>query len=116
MFSCSTSQETVKSNNADIETDSVEYVLFVDEVDFEFWLVTNNKQMWYYSHNFYKSWNQIFIREFNWRVMQGWDHPFNELIYYDFNKDYGIELDYRLYWYFIFIQEKYNVTLFASSK
>ena len=115
IFSCSTNKDLVTIENIPEVIDSTEYILVVDEIDFENWLVTNYRQIWYHSHEFYKAWNRIYVREFNWRVSRGADHPFNEIINYDFVTDYGIELDYRLYWYFMFIQKKYNVSLFASS-
>ena len=115
IFSCSTNKDLVTIENTPEVIDSTEYILVVNEIDFENWLVTNNRQIWYHSHEFYKAWNKIYVREFNWRVSQGADHPFNEIINYDFVTDYGIELDYRLYWYFMFIQKKYDVSLFASS-
>lgn len=115
IFSCTSNKDVVMIDSAKAEVDSIEYILIVNEIDFENWLVTNNRQIGYHSHDFYKAWNKIYVREFNWRVSRGADHPFNEIINYDFVTDYGIELDYRLYWYFMFIQNKYDVSLFASS-
>ena len=123
IFSCTSNKDVVMIDSTKAEADSAEYILadsteyilIVNEIDFENWLITNNRQIWYHSHEFYKAWNKIYVREFNWRVLKGADHPFNEIINYDFVTDYGIELDYRLYWYFMFIQKKYDVSLFASS-
>ncbi len=114
LFSCGSNKELVKIENATNDIDSTEYILIVDEFGFNSWMITNSKRIWYYSQEYYKAWNKIYVKEFNWRVLKGADHPFNELIYYDFAIDYGIELDYRLYWYFIFIQKKYDVSLFTS--
>jgi len=114
LYSCGSHKDVVTIENESDNVDSVEYMLIVDEVDFDSWMVTNSKRIWYYSHEYYKAWNKIYVNEFNFRVLKGADHPFTELIYYDFTTDYGIKLDYRLYWYFMFIQKKYNVSLFAS--
>ncbi|MCD4729595.1 MAG: DUF6146 family protein [Bacteroidales bacterium] len=113
-FSCGSHKDIVRIEKEPDDVDSVEYILIVDEIDFDSWMITNSKRIWYYSHEYYKAWNKIYVNEFNSRVLIGANHPFTELIFYNITTDYGIELDYRLYWYFMFIQKKYDVSLFAS--
>ena len=114
LFSCGSQKDIVRIENESDSVDSVEYILIVDEIDFDSWMITNSKRIWYYSHEYYKAWNRIYVNEFNSLVLIGANHPFTELIFYNITTDYGIELDYRLYWYFMFIQKKYDVSLFAS--
>lgn len=114
LFACNTQKDIVKIESESNQIDSVEYILIVDEINFDSWMITNSKPIWYYSHVYYQAWNKIYVSEFNSRVLNGARQPFLELINYNFSIDYGIELDYKLYWYFIFIQEKYDVSLFAG--
>jgi len=114
LFACNSQKDIVKIENESSNIDSVEYILIVDEINFNSWMITNSRPMRYYSHPYYKAWNKIYVGEINSRVLNGAQIPFTELINYNYSIDYGIELDYQLYWYFIFIQKKYDVTLFAA--
>lgn len=114
LYSCGSQKDVVRIESESDNVDSVEYILIVDELGFESWMATNSKRIWYYSDAYYKTWNSIYVIEFNHRVLTGADYPFIETIFYDTSIDYGVALNYRLYWYFMFIQEKYNVTLLAT--
>ncbi len=114
IISCGSNSDIVRIDNEANPADSTEYMLIVDEINFDSWMITNSKRIWYYSHEYYQAWNKIYVSEFNSRVLRSAHRPFTELINYDYSIDYGIELDYKLYWYFMFIQEKYDVSLFAA--
>ena len=114
IISCGSNSDIVRIDNEANPADSTEYMLIVDEINFDSWMITNSKRIWYYSHEYYQTWNKIYVSEFNSRVLRSAHRPFTELINYDHSIDYGIELDYKLYWYFMFIQEKYDVSLFAA--
>jgi len=74
LYSCGSHKDVVTIENESDNVDSVEYMLIVDEVDFDSWMVTNSKRIWYYSHEYYKAWNKIYVNEFNFRVLKGADH------------------------------------------
>lgn len=114
LIACTSQKDVIKIADESNNVDSVEYMLIVDEINFDTWMITNSRRIWYHSHEFYRAWNRIYVGEFNSRVLKGAHRPFTELINYDYSIDYGIELDYKLYWYFMFIQEKYDVSLFAA--
>lgn len=114
LYSCSSNSDIVRIDNEVLDKDSTEYMLIVDEINFDSWMITNSKRIWFHSHEYYQAWNKIYVSEFNARVLNGATRPFTEMINYDYTIDYGIELDYKLYWYFMFIQEKYGVSLFAT--
>lgn len=113
LFGCGSQKEVVKIESESDTLDSTEYSLIVDEIDFDTWMITNSKRIWFYSHEYYQSWNKIYVSAFNSRVLYGAHRPFNEFINYDHSINYGIELDFKLYWYFMFIQEKYDISLVA---
>lgn len=114
LFSCGSQKDIVRIESESDSIDSVEYILIVDELGFESWMATNTKRVWYYTYEYYQAWNRIYVIEFNQRVLTGADYPFVKTIHYDNSIDYGLELNYKLYWYFMFIQKKYNVSLLAS--
>ena len=91
--------------------EETEYELIVLEPGYEAYLVTQFP-MEYYSENYYKTWNQQYVTEWNIRFLSG---PHRELfenkIYYDLMTNYGMELEYRLYYFFRFFEDKYDITL-----
>ena len=123
IFSCTTSQKTTVSketvttdNTSDtirIVNDELEYELIIIELGFDSWLVTQ-KPMSYYSNNTLAFKNYRYVIEWNQRVTQPNRYNpnlYEQLIYYDQNIDYGIEVNYKLYQYFIFFQQKYKQRL-----
>ncbi len=123
IFSCTTSQKTTvsketvttdtTSDTIRIVNDELEYELIIIELGFDSWLVTQ-KPMSYYSNNTLAFKNYRYVIEWNQRVTQPNRYNpnlYEQLIDYDQNIDYGIELNYKLYQYFIFFQQKYKQRL-----
>ncbi|NNF85674.1 MAG: hypothetical protein HKM26_03930, partial [Winogradskyella sp.] len=68
----------------------------------------------YYTQSFMEARNKLYVQEWNLRVMQPqvYDPNLYELqIDYDRRLDYGYELNYKLYNYFIYFQLKYDQRL-----
>ncbi|WP_149275924.1 DUF6146 family protein [Pareuzebyella sediminis] len=97
-----------------IANDSTEYEIIIIEPGFNFWLQSIARPEGYYSQSFLETRNQIFVVNYNQRVMQPMRYR-NDLyplqIDYDSNIDYGYEVNYKLYNYFIYFQRKYNQRL-----
>ena len=91
--------------------EETEYVLMVIEPGYEAYLVSQ-LPMEYYPESYYKTWNQQYATEWNIRYLTG---PRRELfrneINYDPMTDYGLELEYHLYYFFRFFEDKYGITL-----
>jgi hypothetical protein len=114
---CTAKKTIVKIEDHQDVNDSVEYELILDEPGFDSWAVTNSKPEWYHEKEFYRTWNTLYVTEFNYRVLNyNATHPFTEMINYDQQIDYGLTLEYKLYWYFKFIEYKYNTKLQISSR
>ncbi len=111
LYACNTTK-TTQQNNLSIERDSVEYELLITDTGFDTWLATRSKPMSFYSNEYYKSWNIRYVAEWNIRYTNGVNSALYEN-YVDYNSatDYGIELNYQLYNYFLFFEEKNNVVL-----
>ncbi len=91
--------------------DSTTYKLVVVELGYENYLITQ-PSMEYYSVSYYKNWNRLYAMEWNKRFLSGPNQELYEVeINYNSSTDYGIELEYQLYHYFHFFEEKYQVKL-----
>ncbi len=93
-----------------IKNDSLEYEIIIIEPGFNSWLVTQQPRG-YYGQTFLEAKNQMFVAEYNQRVrnFQRYDpNLYQQEINYDYAVDYGYEVNYLLYNYFIYFQQRYN--------
>ncbi|MGB5437230.1 MAG: DUF6146 family protein [Maribacter sp.] len=97
-----------------IASDVTEYEIIIIEPGFNFWLQSIAKPEGYYSQSYLENRNNLYVIEWNQRVLQPfrYDPGLYELqIDYSPNIDYGYEVNYKLYNYFIYFQRKYNQRL-----
>ncbi len=123
IYSCTSSKQVTDSEkiiSTDVKKDTIlianeelEYKVIIIELGFNSWLVTQ-KPITYYSQPTLEIKNYLNVVEWNTRVMQ----PFRcnsmlylQLIDYQPQIDYGKEVNYLLYMYFKFFQEKYDQRL-----
>lgn len=121
IFSCGTQQNTVASTNdtekeepVRIANDSLEYEIMIIDIGFNYYLNSIAKPMSYYSNDYLRSRNLVYVSEWNSRARN--PSRFNPNIYenvidYQANIDYGLEVNYKLFWYFQFAQRKHNMRL-----
>ncbi|MCG2461992.1 DUF6146 family protein [Flavobacteriaceae bacterium F89] len=97
-----------------IVNDSTEYEIIIIDPGFDLWLRSIAKPEWYYTQSYMENRNRIYVAEWNYRVTQPqrYDSNLYEMqINYNPNIDYGLEVNYKLYYYFIYFQRKYNQRL-----
>ncbi|WP_176328475.1 MULTISPECIES: DUF6146 family protein [Arenibacter] len=97
-----------------IASDETEYEILIIEPGFDFWLQSVAKPEGYYSQSFLENRNQIYVTEWNIRVTQPFTYNpnlYEAQIDYNPSIDYGYEVNYKLYNYFIYFQRKYNQRL-----
>ena len=117
IISCGSTTSTTKvsqklpENAVRIANDSLEYEIIILDVGFDTYLNTIAWPANYYTQNYYEVKNRLYVTEWNIRVL----NPFryDPLIYeneieYDFNTDYGLEVNYKLYNYFKFVEYQYK--------
>jgi len=97
-----------------IANDSLEYEIIIIEPGFDSWLASTARPEGYYSQTFLENRNYIYVTEWNSRVLQ--PQRFDPNLYemrIDYNQgiDYGYEVNYKLYNYFIYFQLKYKQKL-----
>ena len=117
LISCAVREKIVRIEPLPGEADSISYELQVTEPGFDTWLATNREPIWYHSPDYYKHFNHLYVNEWNNRVRtSGNEVPFDFLIDYNYRIDYGVDLEYELFWYFKFIQQKYDVKLLVTER
>lgn len=104
----------VEGDTIEITNDEVEYRIIIIEPGFNVWLNSVARPEGYYSQSFMENRNLLMVMEWNRRVLQPtfFDPNLYELqIDYQQGIDYGYEVNYKLYNYFIFFQRKYRQRL-----
>ncbi|MCP9200301.1 DUF6146 family protein [Gramella sp. GC03-9] len=94
-----------------IANDSLEYEIIIIEPGFNLFLNSYARQRGYYSQDYLENKNRMLVTEYNQRVMQ--PNAFNPNLYineinYDPRIDYGYEVNYLLYNYFVYFSNQYN--------
>ena len=109
---CQKNKNQVKVKPDSISVDSVEYELIVLDPGFDSWLITK-PSMNFYSKQYYETRNRLFVLEWNYRSQNPirFGDLYETTIEYYPDIDYGIELNYRLYYYFRFFEETHHVKL-----
>jgi hypothetical protein len=105
---------TTEKDTVRIANDELEYEIIIIEPGFESWLERMAKPEGYYSQEFLEGRNQIYVSEWNRRVLQPsvYDPKLYEMqIDYNPSIDYGYEVNYKLYNYFIYFQLHYKQQL-----
>lgn len=97
-----------------IANEDVEYEIIIIEPGFNVWLQSIARPEGYYSQSFMENRNFLMVLEWNRRVLQ--PNQFNPNLYqlqinYQQDIDYGYEVNYKLYNYFIYFQRKYRQRL-----
>lgn len=94
------------------ETDSVEYELIVFDPGFESWYLSHSKPDWYYSQTYYEMWNRQYVTAWNNKTMTPrYSRFFETTIDYNPFVDYGLELNHRLFYYFMFVENKLKIPI-----
>jgi len=118
---CNSFQQPIASNrsqtiNVDtlrIANDSLEYEVIIIEPGFYGWLATQ-PQRGHFAQSTLEIKNGFYVREYNLRVNnpQQFDPNLYQLrIDYNRNIDYGYEVNYLLYNYFLFFEKRYAQNL-----
>ncbi|MGI9547720.1 MAG: DUF6146 family protein [Flavobacteriaceae bacterium] len=102
-------QDTVVIANAEAE-----YEIFIIEPGFYSWLVSIARPEGYYSQHFLENRNELMVMEWNRRAIN--PQQYDPQLYlwqinYEPTIDYGYEVNYKLYFYFIYFQRKYKQRL-----
>jgi hypothetical protein len=109
-------RDRVKVKADTVSVDSLEYELIVLDPGFDSWLVTQPSKN-FYSKEYYEQKNRLYVLEWNQRYMSSRNNGrYDSFIDYNSNTDYGLELNYKLYYYFKFFEESNHVKLLNTGR
>jgi hypothetical protein len=107
-YNATSSRDRTQPNIVQPE-DEEEYELLIIDQNFDRWFQTNGRPISFYSPQYYEQKNQQYVASWNEKVGRfGGNSPFQNIINYDYSEDYGVELNYQLFWYFKYIEDVYG--------
>lgn len=126
LLGCTTSKTTLpntaktlvaQGDTVRIANDELQYEVIIIDPGFNTWLNSRAYPRGYYSQSYLESKNQLYVSEWNSRALQPqlYDPNLYEMkISYDSNINYGYEVNYLIYNYFIYFQNTYKQKLFGA--
>jgi hypothetical protein len=92
--------------------DSIEYDLIIIDTGFEGWLASQ-PSVAFLSKSYYENKNRLYVTEWNYRYLQPQKYGpiYEDYIDYRNNIDYGLDFNYRLYYYFKYFEQTRHVSL-----
>lgn len=114
-WACSQGREAVKTSAALVpeSQDSTIYELVINDIHFDNWYLLNYSDAKDRTEEYYHSKNLIAVSNWNYIYRMGQHYDvIDSYINYEPQLDYGIEVNRRLYWYFAFVEDYYDVKLF----
>ena len=121
LLSCGSTQKTTEKNLPDeavrIANDELEYEIIIIDIGFQSYLNSIAQPANFYSVEYYEQRNRMYVAEWNNRFRN--PQRYNPNIYeneinYDPNIRYGLDVNYKLFNYFKFVEYKYNQRFFLS--
>ena len=123
-YSCDSSKSAMKgdtdavtsNDTIRIANDSLEYEILIIEPGFNTWVLTQPPKG-YYGVAFLESRNRNFVYEYNNRVLNPQRYSvilYPQQINYEMGTHYGLEVNYMLYNYFLYFQQKYKQKFIGS--
>ncbi|SHI91025.1 DUF6146 family protein [Flavobacterium terrae] len=107
---------SVKGDTVTIANKDLEYEVTIIDPGFTSWLNSRAFQRGYHSESYLENKNQWYVSEWNRRVLQPqrYDPSLYEMqINYDPSIHYGYEVNYLIYNYMIYFQNKYKQKLLS---
>ena len=104
----------IKSDTVSISSDESDYEIIIIEPGFNAWLMGTARPRGFHSQQWLESRNALLVQAWNQRNLQPqtYDPNLYQLrIDYDTRTDYGYEVNYKLYNYFLYFQIKYRQQL-----
>ena len=105
--------KNLDNEKAEVSNDS-EYDIVIMDIGFNQWLTRIAQPKGYYTQSYMENRNSIYVLEWNRRVLDpySFDPQLYELqINYEYGVDYGYDVNYQLYNYFIYFQRRYKQRL-----
>lgn len=108
--------KTGSNDTLKIVNEELEYEVIIIEPGFDFWLASTAYPREYYSQSYLETKNYQYVTEWNQRVRSPDRYSpslYEMIIDYSPNINYGYEVNYLIYNYMIYFQNKYNQRLYG---
>lgn len=119
-WACGSSPINKKNGNIEkeepvvIANDSLEYEIIIIDPGFTYFLNAIAQPEGFYNQNYLEARNRAWVITWNQRAQnpsQFNNNVYENIIDYQQNIDYGYEVNYKLFNYFLFAQRKYKMSL-----
>ena len=114
-YSNSTSKNTIiKEDPVVIANEALQYEIIIIDIGFTSYLNSIARPMSFHSQTYLQNRNRVYVAVWNNRAQNSQRYNSNiyeNVIEYDSNVDYGLEVNYKLFWYFKFAEQKYKMRL-----
>lgn len=106
-------KKITQSDTVRIANDSLEYEVIIIDVGFHSWLAGRAYPRNYYSQAYLETKNRLWVSEWNNRATNPMQYGdlYELRIDYEPSVNYGYEVNYLLYNYLVYFQNKYNQRL-----
>lgn len=115
LWGCSTSRDAflpTDENLISIDEEKEEYELIVLDPGFETWFATTWSPAKDRSPQYYANWNRQYVIAWNYKATNPHtSRLFDNMIQYDSNVDYGIDVDRKLYYYFRWVDTQLGIPI-----
>ncbi|MFY9154009.1 MAG: DUF6146 family protein [Prolixibacteraceae bacterium] len=93
--------------------DSTEYELIVLEPGFDSWYLLKPGAELDRGLEYYRYWNNQYVQE--WNNSSGISRHFGTPINYDPNENYPVEIEHKLYYYFLYVEDVLKIPILKRS-
>lgn len=104
----------IKEEPVVIANEKLEYEIIIIDQGFTTFLNTQARTREYYSNTYLRNKNRRYVLVWNSRVRNPQrfsPNIYENIIDYNPSIDYGLEVNYKLFWYFKFAEQKYKMRL-----
>lgn len=111
-IACSGFQKMGKVDISGDEEDSLQYELIILDAGFDTWFLTHSKPVWFYSQEWYENWNRQYVTAWNHHTTDSRSRRFFET-YIDYRPmvNYGLDLNYKLFYYFQYVEKGLKIPI-----
>lgn len=103
-------------NLIDIKQNDEQYEVMVLDAGFETWFATAWSPAKDRSQEYYASWNQQYVTEWNFKANRAQNaNFFQNQIQYDQTEDYGIAVERKLFYYFRWVETELGIPILRNS-
>jgi len=111
VIACSSKKELIIEKNTSSE-DSISYELIVLDPGFESWYLLHSSPARNHTQSYYESWNQRYVQAWNYqRLGYRYAQLIEGNIDYEPNIDYGFDLNHKLFYYFMYVENELDIQL-----